>query len=140
MPKVSGRVRAFKVEDRKFIVTLELNEKTPKIGEKVTVKWGSTRTLSQNALYWVYLNWIINEGNLKEQGHFSADALHLDLKTYFLAEKIMDKGQFKAVEEPTTTTLGKAEFGEYIDKIDHFVQEFFGVKTDEFWADKENML
>src|SRR3990167_2754695 len=140
MPKVQARVRSHKIENGKLFVTLEFNEKIPKIAETVTVKWGSTRTLAQNALYWVYLNWLINDGGLKNQGHFSADALHLDLKTHFLAEKIMDKGQFKAVEEPSTTTLGKAEFGEYLEKVDHFVQEFFGISTQGFWEEKENRL
>ena len=140
MPKVQARVRSHKIENGKLFVTLEFNEKIPKIAETVTVKWGSTRTLAQNALYWVYLNWLINDGGLKNQGHFSADALHLDLKTHFLAEKIMDKGQFKAVEEPSTTTLGKAEFGEYLEKVDHFVQEFFGISTQGFWDTKETLL
>lgn len=128
------------IKDNRLLAVMEFNEKTPKVGELVTVKWGSTRTHAQNALYWVYLNWLINEGGLKEQGHFSADALHLDLKTHFLSEKIMDKGQFKSIEEPTTTTLGKSEFGEYMDKVDGFVKEFFDIDTTAFWAGREERL
>ena len=138
MPRVKARVRSHKIENGKLLVTLEFNERVPKIAELVTVKWGSTRSLAQNALYWVYLNWLINEGGLKDHGHFSPEALHLDLKTHFLSEKIMVKGQFKSVEEPSTTTLGKSEFGEYVDRVDKFVQEFFGVDTSSFWAESEN--
>ncbi len=139
MPKVKGKVLSLRTENAQFIATIQLNEKIPKIGETVTIKWGSTRTLAQNALYWVYLDWIINEGGLKNQGHFSPEALHLDLKAHFLSEKIMDKGKFKAIEEATTTTLGKSEFGEYFDKCDKFFQEFFNINTAEFWSGKENL-
>ena len=139
MPKIKGRVLAIKMIDGKMIATIQCNEKVPKISEIVSIKWGSTRTLAQNALYWVYLNWLINEGGLKDQGHFSPDALHLDLKTHFLAEKIMTKGQFVAVEEPTTTLMDKSSFGEYFDKCDQFVQEFFDISTSAFWEEyKQN--
>lgn len=134
MPKVTAKVRSHKIEDGKLFVTLEFNERIPKISETVTVKWGSTRTLAQNALYWTYLNWLINEGGLKDQGHFSPEALHLDLKAHFLSEKVMNKGQFKAVEEASTTELGKAEFGEYMEKVNQFMDNFFGINTAPFWT------
>lgn len=137
MPKVMARVRSHKIDNGKLFVTMEFNERVPKISETVTVKWGATRTKAQNALYWCFLTWLIEHGGLKDQGHFSPDALHLDLKAHFLAEKIMDKGQFKAIEEPTTTDLGKAAFGEYLDKVDHFMREFFNVDTQAFWREKD---
>lgn len=133
MPKVSARVRSFTIKDSKLLCVLEFNEKAPKVGETVVVKWGSTRTLPQNSLYWVYLNWLIEHGGMKEQGHFSADALHIDLKAHFISAKIFDKGKFKAIEEGTTTTLTKSEFSEYIEKVDHFIREFFEIDTAPFW-------
>lgn len=135
MPKIKGRVHQVGMKDGKLMALIECNEKAPRKGELVSLKWGSTRTLSQNALYWKYLSWVIEHGGLKDHGHFSPDALHLDLKTHFLAEKIMVKGEFKAIEEPTTTELGKTEFGEYFTKCDEFLKEFFGISTAAFWEE-----
>ncbi len=116
-----------------MLLMAQLNGRLPHQGENLTVKWGATRTLPQNSLYWVFLTWLIDEGGLKEQGHFDPMALHLDLKKHYLAEKIFDKGQFKAIEEGTTTQMDKVEFGEYLEKVDHFVQEFFEIDTSSFW-------
>lgn len=135
LPKVKARVKQVGYKDGGLFALLQFNEKAPKKDDLVTVKWGSTRTLSQNALYWSYLNWLIYQGGLRDHGHFSADALHMDLKSHFLGEKIMDKGQWKVLEEPTTTTMGKSEFGEYLDKINIFVQDFFGISTAAFWEE-----
>ena len=135
MPRIKARVYQVGYKDGKLMALLECNQKAPMKGEIVNVQWGSTRTLPQNALYWKYLTWLIEDGGLKDQGHFSPYALHIDLKTHFLAEKIMDKGEFVAVEEPTTTTLGKSDFGEYFDKVDKFMQEFFNISTAPFWEE-----
>lgn len=140
MPKVKGRVIKTKSEDGKFLALIQLNAKLPKDGEIVTVKWGSTRTLSQNSFYWVFLNWLIEHGGLKEHGHFSPQALHDDLKAHFLASKVMAKGQFVAIEEGTTTQLNRVEFGEYMDKVDIFMKEFFEVDTEPFWQEYRSKL
>ena len=135
MPKTKAIVQSIDIKNGELLATLQFNAKVPKRGELVTVKWGSTRTCSQNALYWKYLSWLIDHGGLKEHGHFDPQVLHENLKTHFLSEKVMDRGQFKAVEEPSTTVLGKTEFGEYIEKCDHFMNDFFGISTASFWAE-----
>ena len=140
MPKVSGKVMGSKIDESgRFLATVQLNGQLPKKGEAVTVKWGSTRSLAQNRLYWLYLSWIISDGGLKDQGHFSPEALHLDLKTHFLSEKTFEKGVFTAIESATTTQLNKVEFGEYFEKVDEFMKEFFQIDTAPFWEQvKEN--
>jgi hypothetical protein len=137
MPKVAGKVLASKIIDGAMLIKAQLNGKLPRQGEMITVKWGSNRTHAQNSLYWVFLNWLINDAGLKDQGHFSVEALHIDLKTYILAEKIFDKGRFKAIEEATTATLNKSEFGEYVNRVKEVVQEVFGVDSAPFWEEYE---
>jgi len=131
--KVSGKVLNTTIDQGAMIAQIQLNGKLPHKGEHVVVKWGSNRNLQQNSLYWVFLNWVLNDANLKDQGHFSVEALHLNLKTFILAEKIFDKGRFKAIEEASTATLSKSDFGEYLTRVDEVVQEIFKIDTSSFW-------
>lgn len=103
-----------------------------KVGDVVTVKKGKTRTQLQNSKYWVYLNWLINNG-LKEHGHFSAEALHENLKRHFVSDKKLEKGNLKEISEGSTSTLSTCEFNDYIQMIDDFMLEFFNIDTSEFW-------
>ncbi len=134
MPKVTAQVIKTKVtESGELMAKLQFSFKMPKDGEYVTVKWGSTRSLSQNALLWVYYHWLINDAGLKDWGFFSEDALHMSLKAHFLSEKIIDRGQFREIETVTTTILTKSEFSEYFYKVDMFINEFFAICTEPFW-------
>jgi hypothetical protein len=126
-----------KWEDSKLIGTVRFDQKCPANGELFTCKWGSVRTGSQNSLYWLLLSWCIEHGGLKDQGHFDPQALHLDLKAYFLAEKIFDKGKFKVIEseEATTTDMTKSDFGEYVDKVTEFMLSFFQCDCSPFFEE-----
>lgn len=136
MPKVKAKILARFTDDKgNILAKVQFNQKMPSVGEFFTAKWGSNRTLSQNAIYWVYLNWLINDAGLKEHGHFDPDALHLDLKKHFIAEKIFDKDKFKAIEEATTTDLTISEFSEYFTRVDEFMASFFEIDTSPFWEE-----
>ena len=119
MPKVTAKVLAVKTDEQgRYLAKLQFNEKLPRKGEIVSCKWGSVRSLPQNSLYWVFLSWLIKDAGLKDQGHFSPEALHLDLKAHILSDKIFDKGKFKAIEEASTAELTKGEFSEYFTRVD----------------------
>lgn len=134
MPKVSGKVLDTAIKDGAMLAKIQLNGKLPPKGATISVKWGSQRTHDQNALYWVYLHWLIHEAGLKDQGHFSEEALHIDLKTHILSEKIFDKGKFKAIEEATTADLTKTEFSEYFNRVQEVVLDIFGIDSAPFFV------
>lgn len=132
---VKGRVVKVVEKNGAMYCVVQMNGKLPAVGDFVTMKWGSVRSLSQNALYWVYLNWLIDHAGLKDQGHFSAEALHIDLKTHILAQKIFDRGKFKAIEEATTTDLNKTDFGEYLTKVEEVIKDIFNIDSAPFWLE-----
>lgn len=130
MPRIKAKVLASKIVDGALLAKIQCNQQLPNVGEIISVKWGSTRTLPQNSLYWVYLNWLIDHAGLREQGHFFADELHGNLKKHLLANP-----KAKEEEDVTTTDLSKSEFSEYFEKVDQFIQEFFGIDTSAFWQE-----
>ena len=136
MPKCKAKVLISKIIDGQMLAKIQLNGKMPKKGDVLSVKWGAVRSMPQNALYWVYLSWLIEHGGLKDHGHFSPQAFHDNLKQHFLSTKAMTKGEFKSIESAdalTTTQMNKSEFSEYVDKVDKFVQSFFEIDTSAFW-------
>lgn len=133
MPKVAGRVIASKIVDGAMLAKIQLNGKLPKQGENVIVKWGAQRSVAQNALLWVYYTWLIDHGGMKDQGFFCPESLHSSMKARFIADKVITKGEWKAIEDGSTAVLNKLEFTEYLEKIDQFIVDFFRVDTSPFW-------
>lgn len=127
MSGVKGKALKVGMKDGKFLCLVQLNGKLPKEGQPLTVKWGAQRSLPQNSLYWLYLQWLIDHAGLKDQGHFSALGLHESLKAHLLPKE--------SEEEPTTTTLNKMDFSEYFEKVQGFVREFFEIDDSSFWEE-----
>lgn len=75
----------------------------------------TVRSSQQNRLYWAYLG-IIEQ----DTGNFSED-LHLFFKEKLLPKKAITikghKGEYELMKPVSTTELSKADFGEYMMKI-----------------------
>jgi len=109
-----------------------------RVNDKVSVVKGSQRTVNQNSFYWKYLQFVIENG-AEEHGHFCPMGLHISLKQRILANKSLTKGEWKDLEESTTTNLSKMEFSNYMEKVDNLVVEFLGVDTSSFFEDYQNI-
>lgn len=130
MPKVTAKVLAVKDDNGTRLAKIQLDGNLPPVGASVSVKWGSVRSMPQNALYWTYLTWLIDVAGLKDHGHFFPESLHENLKKHLLAEASKDL-------EATTTDLSKSEFSLYFEKVDKFIQEFFEIDTAPFWQEHQ---
>jgi len=119
---VSAKVLAIKSENGQLLAKLCFDGRLPKVGEIVTVRWGSQRSQCQNALYWLFLEWCMDHG-LRDNGHFSRDAFHENLKAHFKIK--------------STANMNKVEFGKFFEEADMFIVDFFGIDTSGFWANYE---
>jgi hypothetical protein len=83
-------------------------------GKTIEISWQppkSTRSLKQNAYYWLVLSIIAQEtGN-------TTDDLHVVYKDLFLTPKFITLGNKEIEVRKTTTDLTPAEFGEYTEKV-----------------------
>ena len=80
-------------------------------------KYYKNRTLSQNRLYWLWLNYLEKEtGNDKNDLHEFFKMKFLEIKTTNIFDNEMKIYQ-------STAKLNKIEFMEYLDKIHLFVLE-----------------
>jgi hypothetical protein len=115
------------------IITVKMNDKAPKKGDVVRVRWGKIRSVEQNAFYWTFLTWLISEGGLDQ--YLTPEELHDDLKGHFLMVKTTSDKGILVIKEKSTTELSKVEFGNYLDKIDKLMNTFFGISTAQFWSE-----
>jgi len=134
MPKIAGKVLATKIDQGRMLAKIQLNRKLPPVGTSVIVKWGATRSNSQNAFYWAYLTFLWEDCNLKEE-YLTIEELHETLKATFLSEKLIKKQEIEIVKVGSTTTLDKVSFGEYLDKVDKAMVIYYNINTSQFWKD-----
>lgn len=132
-----GRITAVQEDSKAVFVQFETPGKF-KMGEEVNVSTKKfKRTLPQNSLYWAFLTWCIHSagGNLREQGHFSTDALHTDIKAWIESEHGHD---FPIDKRFSTAELDKKQFAEFFNLISQeLMVEILGVDTSGFWRDHE---
>jgi len=119
------------VNNAKVLVTV-LDKNYLEAGMIVEINGGKRRTLSQNALYWLLL-----EFASRELG-YSAEELHDIFKAKFLSREINAMGQNIMIVK-STATLSKQDFGEYFDKINTTLIEL-GVNVAPFWSHYEKFL
>lgn len=118
-------------------IYIELSGQWPgRMDDKVGIsRQRAKRTLDQNRFYWSFLQWIIcpNGGNLREQGHFSPDALHADFKAWY-----KETYQHEVNIDFTTTELNTAEMTEYMERITvELCGPFFNIDVGPFYRDYE---
>ena len=125
-------------DDRKAVFIELFAPAKYRVGEIVSItKKKKARTRKQNNFYWCFLAWCIHPagGNLQEQGHFSAEGLHEDVKAWFKDRHGKDfgiEGKF------STTTLDKDKFKQFFDRVNQeLMVEFFDVDTSVFWREYE---
>lgn len=133
MPKVSATVLASKIIEGQMLSKIRLNGSMPKQGDRITVKWGRTRSNSQNALYWLYLQFLWQDCNLKDE-YNTIEELHETLKATFLSKKIFHEGK-EFIHVKSTTELDKVAFGEYLKQIDDAMVEYQHLNTAPFWQE-----
>ena len=129
-----GQIRA--VGDDKKSVYIEFKEPGKyKLNQLVEVKEHRPhRTLRQNRLYWGFLQWCISRegGGLIDEGHFSVDGLHADIKAWIQSEY---PNQFNFRELFSSAALNTKEFTEFVELVDRELMiKFFGIDTSRFWA------
>lgn len=127
------------IQDDCKAVFVELQEPANfKMGEQVNIsKAKKIRSLKQNALYWVFLTWLINPfgGDLQSQGHFSVDSLHDNIKEWI---KMTHPHQFNVDKKFSTAELSKKDFGLFFDLVkQELFTEILGVDILGFEKDYE---
>jgi hypothetical protein len=130
--KVSGVVLSTAIKDGSFQALIKLNGSMPKPNDLVTVKWGKKRSPKQNALYFLWLQFVIDNG-AKDAGYFDTGELHEALAGRFLSINREAPGGFKTITRKSTTELDKVAFGEYFEKCQDCVRTYLHIDDSPFW-------
>ena len=139
MPQVKAKVIELKSDVQgRLLAIVQFNRKRPNDGEIFTAKWGAARSIQQNKFYWKFLEWILEHGGLKDE-YLSTEELHETLKGRFLSKRVQTKLGFETVIIGSTTELDRTSFGEYIDKVDKAVVEYYHVDTSPFFEEYRDM-
>ncbi len=132
-----GKVTAIQ-DDRKAVFVQLENPADFKMGEIVSItKAHKKRTPPQNRFYWAFITWCIHPrgGNLIEQGHFSKDALHSDIKEWF---ESTHKHDFDIGKKFSTTDFDTKQFSQFFDIVEReLMNGFFEINTSPFHDDYE---
>lgn len=101
--------------------TLQRDLKANKKNIKVNIVRGkNTRKNEQNALYWVWLNYLE-----QETGTPAAD-IHLYVKNVIIGFKYKEIFGLNVQEYITTTDLSPKEFSKYLSEFESWAHSFFG--------------
>ena len=134
--RIKGKILATKIDEKgRMLAKVQCNGKMPPVNAPIEIRYGSKRSLEQNAFLWVYYTWLVEHGGLKDHGFFCPESIHSSLKARFLSEKVMSKGEWKNIVEGSSTTLTRSEFSSYMDKIDQFICDFFEISTTPFFEE-----
>ncbi len=79
------------------------------------------RTLSQNKLYFSILTEMANETG------YTKDEMHDIMKTKLLPPQVVSLADEEITIPATTTTLGKKEFSDYVDRVCAFAATELGI-------------
>ena len=99
------------------------------------------RSSLQNALYWAshveaFRYFLMQQGQV-----YTAGQCHEMLKSKFLNEPVHDArtGELIGYVAKSTTKLTTAEFSEYLDKVEHWLSEFFNIILPRYAQEEANV-
>lgn len=96
--------------------------------EVVARPWKEKRSLSQNSLYWCWLNEISKQAVVNDQVH-NSDVWHECFKRYFCPIKIIPMPVGDDLEVKSTKKLDTGEMHHYLNRIEEWAQGHFYTLT-----------
>jgi hypothetical protein len=127
-----GKITAIQQDHKAIFIELETTASF-KMGQVVEVtKAKKHRSIQQNRLYWAFLTWCIHPkgGALCDQGHFSTDALHANVKAWIESTHAHD---FAFDKNFSTADLTTKQFNDFLELVSHeLFGEILGIDTSGF--------